>query len=197
MSPRTEEQFEEIRREKKQLIMDTAIELFAQNGYGSTSISEIAKKGGISKGLLYNYFKSKEELLEAILNKGIDDMLSVFDPNKDGLLEPHELEYFITELINMIKINREFWKLYWGVMFQPSAFKLIEKRIAELYEPLTQILTTYFNVQGFKNPMSETLIFGAILDGITLDFIMAPDIYPIDIVKNELIDRYCKPKNNK
>ena len=57
MAPRTEEQYKEIRQEKRQLIMNTALELFALHGYESTTINQIAKNANISKGLLYNYLK--------------------------------------------------------------------------------------------------------------------------------------------
>ena len=68
MSPRTEKQFEEIRVSKKALIQETALELFATKGYHSTSISMIARTAGISKGLLYNYYESKEDLLNEMLS---------------------------------------------------------------------------------------------------------------------------------
>ena len=44
MSPRTEQQLEEIRAEQVLLIKQTTLELFAENGYNTTSISQIAKK---------------------------------------------------------------------------------------------------------------------------------------------------------
>ena len=64
MSPRTKQQFEDIREEKRSLIMKVALELFAEEGYHNTSISKIASRAGISKGLLYNYFDSKEDLIK-------------------------------------------------------------------------------------------------------------------------------------
>jgi len=39
--------------------MNTVLQLFANNGYESTSISKIALTAGISKGLMYNYFRAK------------------------------------------------------------------------------------------------------------------------------------------
>jgi AcrR family transcriptional regulator len=194
MSPRTEEQFEVIRQEKRQLIMDTALELFAAAGYENTTINLIAKKAGISKGLLYNYFTSKEELLEAILNKGIDDMLAVFDPNKDGILDNMEMEFFITQTFKMIKENRKMWKLYTAISFQPSVYKTIEKRTKELYEPMVKMMTNYFQDNRFENPQIETFMFSALMDGIALDYIMAHDIYPLDDMVKELINRYCNQK---
>ena len=67
MSPRSAKQFDEIRKQKKELILESALELFAENGFHATSISQIAKKAGISKGLIYNYFESKNEILNLSL----------------------------------------------------------------------------------------------------------------------------------
>ncbi|MDR1886863.1 MAG: TetR/AcrR family transcriptional regulator, partial [Prevotellaceae bacterium] len=60
--PRTKEQNEAIRAEKRQLIMDAAMQLFAEDGYAHTSIDKIAQKAGIARGLLYSYFENKEDL---------------------------------------------------------------------------------------------------------------------------------------
>ncbi|PLR83520.1 TetR family transcriptional regulator [Bacillus canaveralius] len=53
-------------KEKKVLIIESAIKLFASKGFDATSIQEIANECGISKGAFYLYFKSKEALLLAI-----------------------------------------------------------------------------------------------------------------------------------
>lgn len=174
--------------------MNTALELFALHGYESTTINQIAKKANISKGLLYNYFESKEDLLEAILNKGIDEMMEIFDPNKDGILEVSEMEFFINESFKMVEKNRVFWKLYMSVSLQPAVFKLIEKRIEELYQPIMKMTANYFQEAGFENPLIETIIFGALMDGITMDYVMKPDLFPLEHIKKELINRYCNHK---
>ena len=67
MSPRTEAQYEEIREEKKELIKRVALEIISEHGIQNTSISKIAKEAGVSKGLMYNYFESKEDLLKRII----------------------------------------------------------------------------------------------------------------------------------
>lgn len=66
---------------KRRAILDVASEVFLAQGYASTSMSEIAAKLGGSKGTLYNYFRSKDELFSAF----IVDMCQVraeaiFDP---------------------------------------------------------------------------------------------------------------------
>src|SRR5690625_3868109 len=59
-----ENKLENIRKEQ---IMKAAIKVFAVNGFKSTKISLIAKEAGISHGLVYHYFKSKEEVLNESL----------------------------------------------------------------------------------------------------------------------------------
>jgi AcrR family transcriptional regulator len=54
---------------RRELIIETAAELFVEVGYGAASMSAIAAKLGGSKGTLYNYFKSKEELFEAYVRR--------------------------------------------------------------------------------------------------------------------------------
>jgi AcrR family transcriptional regulator len=54
-----------VREERREAIMSVAREVFFEHGYSATSMSAIAARLGGSKGTLYNYFKSKEELFEA------------------------------------------------------------------------------------------------------------------------------------
>ncbi len=74
--------------------MDTALELFGTEGFDKTSISSIASKAGISKGLLYNYFSSKEELIKTIIFNGLDSLTGFIDPNHDGVISRDELQIF-------------------------------------------------------------------------------------------------------
>jgi len=57
------------RDNRREAILDVATEIFLSEGYASTSMSTIAARLGGSKGTLYNYFKSKEELFEAYVRR--------------------------------------------------------------------------------------------------------------------------------
>ncbi len=87
MCPRTDKQFEEIRESKRSQIIEAAIECFAKRGFDAVSISELAEFAGISKGLMYNYFKSKDELLKNIFTDIISIMMQMFDLDKRGCRE--------------------------------------------------------------------------------------------------------------
>jgi AcrR family transcriptional regulator len=53
------------RKRRREAILNIAREVFAEDGYSSASMSHIASRLGGSKGTLYNYFKSKEDLFQA------------------------------------------------------------------------------------------------------------------------------------
>ena len=53
----------------KERIMEAALELFAQNGYPGTSMNDIAKQLGITKGALYKHYSGKQEILDSITKR--------------------------------------------------------------------------------------------------------------------------------
>ena len=57
-------------------ILNAAEPLFYSKGYHETAISDIAKKLGVAQGTIYYYFKSKEELLEALINRELSNFIS-------------------------------------------------------------------------------------------------------------------------
>ena len=191
MSPRTPEQFEEIREEKKKLIMEVGLELFANDGYYSTSISKIAKKAGISKGLMYNYFESKEHLLKVITLDGLNEILESFNPNQDKTLTKEEFIYFIRKSTEMIKMQMNFWKLYFSLMAQPQVLKVLGEDFMSSFDQYFKILGDYFTSQGFKDGYAEVRFFAAMLDGITLHYILDPENFPYEQVVERIINIYA------
>nr|BBH94717.1 TetR family transcriptional regulator [Thermogemmatispora argillosa] len=65
--PRSEHVNQQIRDERRRQILHVAAEIFARKGLGETRISDIAEASGISQGLIYRYFPSKEELFKALI----------------------------------------------------------------------------------------------------------------------------------
>jgi AcrR family transcriptional regulator len=118
MSPRTAKQYKEIREEKRTRIMDTALEHFANEGYYATTINHIAKHAGISKGLMYNYFESKEALLKAIIHKSVIEVFNYFDIERDGYFTEEEFEFFIRKINVILREKRSFWRLLFQLLMQ-------------------------------------------------------------------------------
>ncbi len=190
MSPRTSEQYKEIRESKRNLIMESTLKLFAKHGVYHTTVNMIAQDAGISKGLMYNYFKSKEDLLRSVVFQGINKLLVLFDPDHDGVLTKTELKYFIEETFRTIQKDIQFWKIYFSVLSQPQVLKIVGGKFWEILNPVSKILENYFKRNRFKNPEIETRFFGAIMDGICINYIIDPDNFPLEEIKQKVIDLY-------
>jgi AcrR family transcriptional regulator len=188
--PRTEEQFEEIRESRKTQIMHTALELFASEGYFTTSISKIADRAGISKGLMYNYFESKEDLILSIIGKGIDLLTEHFDRDRDGNLTEDEFEYMINESFRVLRENRDFLKLYFAIMLQPPVYKLVKEKYSSLVSGMLLVIRKYYERKGAEDPMAEALLLESALDGVSINYILNPDIFPIDAMKEIILKRF-------
>ncbi len=82
--------FEKTSADRRQKVLEVAIEQFASNGYNATNVNDISKKSGVSIGALYSYFASKEDLfltvvdnayilLETVLNDLAAGSSDIFD----------------------------------------------------------------------------------------------------------------------
>jgi AcrR family transcriptional regulator len=191
MSPRTEQQFEQIRETRKKEIMDTALELFANEGFDKTSVSKIAGKAGISKGLLYNYFKSKEDLIKTIIFNGLDSLTKYIDPNDDGVLTSDELKFFIEAFLDALKKNQHYWRLYFTLFFEQHVLQMVEKRLIVMIHTYMKMLEEYFRSRGSDDPETDAILLGAVLDGIGFHFIANTASFPIEKIKHKLIKMYC------
>ncbi len=98
--------------------MDVALVHFANNGYFKTTINHIARHAGISKGLMYNYFESKEELLTEIINRSLAEISKYFDPDNDGYLSEEEFDFFIRKLFLILREKISFWRLFSQLIMQ-------------------------------------------------------------------------------
>jgi len=192
MSPKSPIQFAEIREEKKNLIMQTAMELFATKGYHAASISQIAKQAGISKGLTYNYFENKEALLKEIIFSGFKEILHTFDM-EDGVLDtPEEMEIYINTLFQLLQDKPDFWRLYYSLLMQPEVISSFSDELFKLAEPYYEMMMNYFKIQNYEDYETETYFFGSLIDGIAMNMIISPLSVNWDKMKAKLIRMYCR-----
>ena len=196
MSPRSAKQLDDIRKQKKELIMETALELFAENGFHATSVSQIAKKAGISKGLAYNYFESKNDILNELIQHGFDAVYSNLDLNNDGIVTKDEFIQFIRHSFNLVRENTQHWKLYFSLMLQPHVANTFTEEYKSKGEPFFMMMYNFIKSNGSKDPEGDLMVVSAMLEGAFLYSIIAPDIFPIDVMEEKVINAFFKIINN-
>ncbi len=64
-------------------LLDAALDLFVEKGYAATRVEEVAKRAGVSKGTLFLYFPSKEDLFKAVVRKNISGRFAEWDQEID------------------------------------------------------------------------------------------------------------------
>ena len=171
MSPKTKNQFEQIRKESKAKILDAALKLFGTQGYQNTSISEIMKLAGVSKGLMYHYFSNKEELIKQLLLdvfKETDELLFVASKATSSEAFENMLRAFFKSL------RDDFEKL---TLWINESIVFIEKLLVEL---------------KWSDPAGEAKILVALLDGISIQYLWFKQDYPLDELEKVLLNKYCK-----
>ncbi len=191
MAPKSEEQYKEIREKRKAEILSVALQLFAKQGYHRTSISEIAQKAGISKGLLYNYFKDKKDLLIQVsvftIEQTAEGIFSVLK-NPENQLPPQQLIIKGIDLyFEMLQQQAHLWKLSMSLALQvsdiPEIHRLMNQTFQRFFDEIEQMLSA-INIPGAKG---KAKLLAAQLDGIALHYFALGKDYDLNEVKQELI----------
>lgn len=150
---------QEVIEEKKGRIEEAAKQLFIKQGFHATSMRDIAARTGTSLGNLYNYYRTKEAILESIIHnyqKVIDvRMRAMFD----GVEEPFEPESLIKfgQLVKeMVNDHHDYWLLMYI-----DVLEFENRHFRKMFEGLAQNLRRRFN--SYFQMLKRT---GALYDGI-------------------------------
>lgn len=193
MSPRTSAQFDEIRQRSRQRIMAAALELFGTRGYAGTSINQIAKAADISKGLMYNYFDSKQDLLQQILQSNMEEGEQWWQEILAMELSAFEKIEKVTEKsLQVVQEDEHHWRLLTSLMFQPHVLEGMEALLEQKVTTLQPQATALFEELGVPFPEKEALLYAASLDGMFLQYLSLGPHYPLKEIADHLLDRYRK-----
>lgn len=128
--------------ERKNEILDAARDLFLENGIEKTSVSEIVKKVGVAKGLFYYYFRSKEDLVNALFERFIDIFREQIKHTVDDeKLEPVEkLRIIFKGIFLFHKVNGKMVSYFYDEKNAVYSFKLLMKVIGEFPDLFNKLI---------------------------------------------------------
>jgi AcrR family transcriptional regulator len=188
--------------EKEQRIQETALRLFAQQGYDRTPTSQIAREAGVSEGLIFRHFSNKAGLLKAVIGQGVAQIaqtMSVYEIEKtrgsslapekslntEGVVQAH-----IASSFAMLRQNIGFWRLVQQVRFQESVQTTAHESIGQVNRLILETLMTFFQSRNAADPEAEALTLFALMDGITIHFVQNPETYPLDRIEALVKSKY-------
>ncbi len=143
MSPKISE---ESKIQKKSYIIDNAMKLFSQKGFVETSMEDIVKATGMSKGGIYNYFKSKEEIFLAIAEDRFNKRHSLIESFEKSDTSTEKLKKYIQRVLGGLfeedtLLNARFTFEFWSVVSRnPETLVAAKKRYALFHNDLESIL---------------------------------------------------------
>ncbi|ABS60058.1 TetR/AcrR family transcriptional regulator [Fervidobacterium nodosum] len=184
----------EVKNEtKKDLILKIALEEFANYGFVAASTNRIAKKAGISKGLIFKYFKSKEKLYFSVFEQLISELYSVVLPKIEVCND------FFDSLIEVTKSKIEYFIVH------PLEFKFLEILRNDLENVNSKVFTTEMKKKLIElmmneekksyNTLWEKFSNIKLKDGIDRNFAFEFTFTVLKSYGNLLLNKYSLQKN--
>lgn len=174
----------------REKIQDAALALFAKRGFHGASISDIAQAAGVSKGLTYNYFASKEELLLSIVEKSSQEMFALAETLASGDDYVATLRDFLDAYAAALREHQDQLIFQLSLLFQPDLRDIVKAPLETRGMRLLGACEAMFRNAGIPNPTPTARRFISELDGIALHHLTVFQDFPLDEMLEQLFINY-------
>lgn len=189
---------EKGKRDKLSRLFKAATERFGEEGFNETTMDSIAEEAGVSKGTLYYYFDSKEELFLELLLNWIEKIEDRWDEAEGTGSSVEELTGFhrtmvatVAETTSLGKLMLEFWA-------NASRKKNLEEILNEMLNEYRTRVADLINKgveQGTFRQVDSWAASSALLaayDGLWFHWLLAPDSFKLEKAGKELITNFIR-----
>lgn len=185
--PRTEAQNQTIKAASKQKILNAAMQLFSTIGYQQASVAKIAVQAGVSKGLIYHHFESKEAVLEGLL-----EMLQQFE---DSFLPDNTIpaELRLNNLLNQVfelTGNTGQIKFLMSLSIEIYDLPQVKQYVQQKIDRNLGLYVQLFQELDYDHPEMEAWHFSDTIAGLMLHVLTASNHYPVEKMKQFLYNKY-------
>ncbi|MBN2083943.1 MAG: TetR/AcrR family transcriptional regulator [Anaerolineales bacterium] len=182
MSPRPD-----VSDERKDQIIHAATNVFTRKGFHDARMDDIVKETGLSKGALYWYFKSKEDLIIAILDRIFSAEFQQMESLNDESLPAREclsefLDVFLDELRRMKRVTPIISEFY-ALAFRNKTVRTVMQRYLRTFVTIMEPIIRRGMDRGEFRPgdaRQVTVAIGAQLEGTLLLWAYAPKMVPLE-----------------
>lgn len=192
LKPKKSTLIEEVRRKQ---IIDTAIEAIAHDGFAHTTIADIARRAGVSTGVITYHFKNKDEILEQCIRR-------LFDAPNTFVIEKVDRQHtYTTKLQTFIEANIEFMlknrshstamvSSFGAFNSQIARHRILARQYTKIRTYLVRILEGGKSKGEFGEFSTETvaqLIFGT-LEGLMNQWVLSEKEIDLPLCAETLVD---------
>jgi AcrR family transcriptional regulator len=182
MSPRPD-----VSAERKKQILDAAMIVFSRKGFHQARMDDIVKQSGLSKGTIYWYFRSKDEIITTILGDHFEREFTNLGEihNGEGSASERLLKFMrisLSDLIPMLKHMPLVYEFYAFALREETVHNTLKKYFRSYVELLIPIIQQGIDSGEFRsiNTREAAIAAGAIFEGTILLWVYDPEIVDLD-----------------
>jgi AcrR family transcriptional regulator len=148
--------------DKKENILKAALELFANEGYNAVSTNAIAKKAGVSEGLIFRHFENKKALLDSIMQMAEQKINIVFAPILFETDPLNVIHHSISLPFQIEESEYDFWRLQFKLKWQSEYYNV------DKMKPVIDKFIWAFTMLNYQNPALEATFLEQIIETISI-----------------------------
>lgn len=187
MCPRSKALSEQMKAKSRKAILAAALDLFARRGFTRTTTEQIAAKAGVSKGLIFTHFPTKQDILLAIF----DAELHRLSPRMFELdnVEPSRANFvaLIDRWFDLLKTEPLLIRLTLQLNLDDEYRKIIQKKGKEYMDHYLGGVRRLLARLGSKDPTIDTFLISVMFDGLAANYFVAPKLFKIEAVKDRFV----------
>jgi AcrR family transcriptional regulator len=187
MSPRTPAQFEAQRADTQDRLERAALRVFARAGFSRATVRDVAREAGVAQRLLYNYYRSKHDLLAAVFRRSMADVETSFAAANAAAPPTERLARLVRAAFAGVRDHLAFWQLVYAVRQQPDIVAALGPELPAFTKGILATLERQLRDAGHEKPAIGARLLFAAIDGVAQHFALDPDGYPLDAVADRLI----------
>ena len=189
--------------DKKQLIIEAAIRVFARDGLDKGKIADIAKEAGIGKGTVYEYFSSKTDVFKAIeehITRGMVDVVE--DILKKSISSEEKLRAIFSISVDHINHMGDALLIVTELLVHGARGHIFDdggtNTMVEMYSTYRDLVETIL-IEGIENeefremnPPGIATLFLAFIDGIIWQYVFIKDTSNFKLLLDEALESFMK-----
>jgi TetR/AcrR family fatty acid metabolism transcriptional regulator len=179
---------------KHDRILHSAIEVFAENGYFNSRISDIAKKADVADGTIYLYFKNKEQILMAAIDYAFTIFMNAAQTELANIADPRERLTRLAALhLESLGANRGLAMVFQTELRQSAKFlsEFSHHRLVAYFDLIRAVVRDGQASGQFRKEVSDKIFancfFGA-LDAITTSWLLSERDYNLGLAADAIVD---------
>ncbi len=181
--------------QKREKIIEAAVKVFAEKGFFTANVKDVAREAGVADGTIYLYFKNKDDVLISLFEQKMDGILQHIRSQLQGITDPLEkLRAFVRVYFELIKNDRRLAEVFQVELRQSSKFlkDYHNQKFLDYLNIIGEILEEGQKIGFFRADISrditKIMIFGAI-DEVARQWILGANAkYTLQEASEQLTD---------